>query len=99
MKTMKIVIKEPVLFFSDGDEDFFFEWLKSIEAVKNFVRVPRGLEITLTDPVHDFCLRELLGLTMRYGPEMKWLKVLQTPENESWFADERAYWHEKVFKD
>ena len=99
MKTIKAIMREPVPFYSDGDEDCFFGWLKSIEAVQDFERVRGGLELTLTDPVHDFCLRELLGLTMRYGLDMKWLRALRTPENEKWFVNDQMYWHEKVFKD
>jgi hypothetical protein len=86
---MKIVIQEPVPFFSDGDEDCFFQWLKSIDAVKDFVRCPGGLEITLTEPVDDPSLRELIGLTTRYGLDMKCLRNLRTQLNEGWFASEK----------
>jgi len=99
VKTMKVIMREPVPFFSEGDEDSFFQWLKSIEAVKDFVRVRGGLELTLTDPVDDFCLRELLGLTTRYGLDMKWLRNFRTQQNEEWFAEEMAFWHQSVFKD
>jgi hypothetical protein len=96
---MKIVIREPVPFFSDGDEDSFFHWLKSIDAVKDFVGSPVGLEVALADPVDDFSLRELIGLLTRYGLDMKWLRRLRTQQNEAWFASERMYRHESVFKD
>ena len=96
---MKFVIQEPVPFFSDGDEDCFFQWLKSIDAVKDFFRCPSGLEITLTEPVDDPNLRELIGLMTRYGLDMKWLRSLRTQQNEGWFASEKMYWHQSVFKD
>ena len=96
---MKIVMKEPAPFFSDGDEDCFFHWLKSIDAVKDFVGGPKGLEVTLTDPVDDPSLRELIGLLTRYGLDMKWLRNLHTQQNEGWFASEKMYWHKAVFKD
>jgi hypothetical protein len=98
MKTTKVVIREPI-WFSDADEDSFFDWLKSLKAVKDFVGVPSGLEITLSDPVDEFSLRELLGLMSRYDLDMKWLRALRTSENESWFADDQKYWHDKVFGD
>ncbi|WP_210347630.1 hypothetical protein [Bradyrhizobium diazoefficiens] len=96
---MKIVISEPVPFFSDGDEDSFFHWLKSIDAVKDFAGSPRGLEVELEDPVEDVSLGELIGLLTRYGLDTKCLRRLRTPQNEAWFADEQMYWHKSVFKD
>lgn len=98
MKAVKITIREPVPYFSEGDEDSFFHWLKSIDAVEDFVGTPKGLEITLTEPVDDFSLRELIGLLRRYGLDMKWLRKLRTPQNEAWFVDEKKFWHDAVFK-
>ncbi|UWU74882.1 hypothetical protein N2603_33255 [Bradyrhizobium huanghuaihaiense] len=86
---MKIAIREPAPFFSNGDEDSFFHWLKSIDAVKDFVGSPRGLEVTLEDPVEDLSLRELIGLLTRYGLDMRCLRGLRTQQNEAWFADEQ----------
>ena len=96
---MKMLISEPVIFFSDGDEDCFFQWPKSIDAVKDVVGEPRGLEITLAEPVDDFSLRELIGLMTRYGLDMKCLGILRTPDNEEWFARDIMFWHQSVFKD
>lgn len=96
---MKVIIQEPVPFFSDGDEDYFFEWLKSIAAVKDAVGCARGLEVTLADPVDDPSLRELIGLLTRYGLETKWLRKLRTEQNERWCANKRAYWYRPVFED
>jgi hypothetical protein len=90
---------QPVPFFSDGDEGYFFQSLKSIDTVKDFVGVPPGLEVTLTDPVDDFSLGELLRLTTRYGLDMKWLRNLRNQQNEEWFAEEMTVWYGSVFKD
>jgi hypothetical protein len=95
---MKVKIQEPRLFFSDGDEDYFFEWLQSIPEVKDVVRVKTDLELTLADQVDDTSLRELLGLLKRYGLDMTPLRALLTPENEHWFAEKKAYWYRSVFK-
>jgi hypothetical protein len=95
---MKVKIREPRLFFSDGDEDYFFEWLQSIPEVKDVVRVKTDLELTLADQVDDTSLRELLGLLKRYGLDMTPLRALLTPENEHWFAEKKAYWYRSVFK-
>ena len=96
---MKVIIREPVPFFSDGDEDCFFEWLKSIAAVKDFARCVSGLEVTLVDQVDDPGLRELIGLLKRYGVDMKPLRKLRTTQNERWFANVKAYWYPSVFED
>jgi hypothetical protein len=97
---MKLVIQEPRWYLSAGDEDYFFEWLKSISAVKDIVPTRAGLlELTLADPVDDPSLRELLALSKRYGLDMKPLRNLLTPENEHWFAGKKkAYWYRSVFK-
>jgi len=96
---MKVIIREPVPFFSEGDEDYFFEWLKSITAVKDLVGCTRGLELTLADHVDDPSLRELIGLMTRYGLDMKWLRSLRTKQNEHWFAHDNTYWYSSVFED
>ncbi|SEA75088.1 hypothetical protein [Nitrosospira multiformis] len=96
---MKVIIQEPSLFFSDGDEDYFFEWLKSITSVKGFTRCVGGLEVTLVDQVDDPSLRELIGLMTRYGLDMKWLRNLRTAQNECWFANDNKYWYPSVFED
>jgi hypothetical protein len=96
---MKVKIQEPRLFFSDGDEDYFFEWLQSISALKDMVPTRPGLlELTLADPLDDPSLAELLGLLKRYGLDMTPLRALLTPENEHWFAEKKAYWYRSVFK-
>ncbi|WP_243368757.1 hypothetical protein [Fundidesulfovibrio soli] len=94
---MYIVIQEPVPFYSEGDEDFFFHWLQSITSVESVSRCLQGLEITLDDPVDDASLRELIGLMARYSLDMKCLKPLRTAQNEHWFADPIKYWHKSVF--
>ncbi|TRL30317.1 hypothetical protein FM996_17245 [Methylosinus sporium] len=94
---MKIIIGEPIPFFSNGDEDSFFYWLKSIDAVQGFVGCPSGLEITLTDPVDEHSLRELIGLATRYGLDMRWLRQFRNDANKLWFDDETTYWHKSVF--
>jgi hypothetical protein len=94
---MKVVIRGPTRFFSTGDEDSFFHWLRSIAAVKNVVGCRTDLEITLVDPVDDCSLRELIGLTTRYGLEMAWLRQLRNDGNKSWFDNENTFWYESVF--
>ena len=95
---MEIEIKLP-RWFSDGDEDYFFAWLKSVDQVKHYAGGPRGLVVTLAEPVDDPNLRELIGLMRRYDLDMKWLRQLRTKENEKWFASETKDWHQSVFKD
>ncbi|WP_243313580.1 hypothetical protein [Fundidesulfovibrio agrisoli] len=94
---MKLIIPQPRLYYSNGDEDFLFHWLKWIAEGKDAILCDGGVEITLNDPVDDASLRELIGLMARYSLDMKCLKPLRTAQNEHWFADPMAYWHKSVF--
>lgn len=96
---MKIIIKEPASYLSEGDEGVFFNWLESVDAVKNVVGCSTGLELTLAEPVDDSSLRELIALMTRYGVDLKWLRSFVTKENEGWFASSKTYWHKSVFAD
>ena len=94
---MKIIISEPIPYFSYGDEDHFFHWLESIPAITNRDWLKKCFELTLTEPIDDASLMELIGLLTRYSLDMKCLKVLHTAQNDHWFADPMAYWHGSVF--
>lgn len=104
----ELIIPEPLLFFSQVDEDLFFHGLKSIPAIGEFSIRPgapmSGLpnQITLTlqsSKMDDDSLRNLIGLLMRYGLEMKSLNGQVSELNQHWFMREDQYWFAKVFGD
>jgi len=90
-----------VLYYSLKDEDAFFEWIKKIKGIKNFEGAKDELYLDLVDePLTDQDLEDLIGLFYRYNIDMKQLARFLTPENKSWFYDnKKAFWHKRVFGD
>lgn len=99
MKTIQIVIKEPVPFYSELDEDHFFGWLKSIPGVKSVNGTSKGLELTLNDPIDKPSLYEIIALMTRYKLNQKCLRVLCSSNNEAWFKNKAMYWYQSIFED
>jgi len=95
---IKLIIPQPVPYFSQEDENHFFRWLKRIKAVQgNIVGSKHGLHLTLSDPVDDDSLYDLIALLKRYSVDMRCLATLCTPANESWFRSSRKYWYRAIF--
>ncbi|HEY9142010.1 MAG TPA: hypothetical protein VIN93_14025 [Bryobacteraceae bacterium] len=86
-------------FFSQLDEDAFFEWLKKLPCVLNvegkgdtlFIRV-------LKSRVDEYALRDLLALFQRYRIDMKQLSTFDKRGFSNWFHNKNAYWYESVFR-
>lgn len=95
---IKLIIEEPDPFWSRLDEKSFFEWLKSIPAVKRIVGTKNGLEISLETPLDEPNLRDLIAVMHRYGIDKKCLRDFCTPDNEKWFKDPEKYWYKSVFE-
>lgn len=93
----KILLPEPVPFYTYQDEKNFFSWLESIPAVKSLVGVPGGVELTLIDPIDDDSLESLIAITTRYGLKATCLAPLTNEQNAHWFTDKGAYWYTAVF--
>jgi hypothetical protein len=73
---MLLLIPEPTSFYSESDEDYFFDWLKSIPAIKDVVGVRGGLNLTIEDPIDQLSFYELIGLLTRYQLDKKVLRRL-----------------------
>lgn len=95
--TQIIVIKEPCPFYSQQDEDSFFEWLQSIPEVKSVKGCANGLEILLKEPIGEDSLIELIAVFSRYSLKLKPLKDLCSPNNEKWFKDPIKFWYSEIF--
>lgn len=91
------LVAREVRYYSPGDEQAFFAWLRRMPCVGE----PRGVGIDLHIPLRqrptDGELRELIGLFFRYKIDMRQLAALATDENRSWFARPDSYWRRKVF--
>ena len=94
---MLLLIPEPTRFYSESDEDYFFAWLKSIPAIKDFIGAPGGLNLTIEDPIDRLSFYELVGLLTRYQLDKKVLRRLCELHNDPWFTDTKNYWYESVF--
>jgi hypothetical protein len=93
----EVTIRES-FYYCYQDEKHFFRWLESIPSVKRVVGGPKGLTIQFKakGPDRDDWA-DLLGLLARYGIDMRPLRVLVTPEHESWLKDPRKYWHSMMW--
>ena len=97
MSRLKIIVKGP-RYFSLGDEDAFFNWLRTIKCVKDFGGVGWDLHITLPRPPGNADLRELIALFFRYRVNMRSLAAFRTKRKSKWFAENpKAFWRSKVF--
>ena len=96
---MSILTVDEIVYFSDGDEDAFFTWLKGIDCVSDVRGEGRQLHITIEDArVGAAELRDLIGVFHRYGMAKKQLARFVSDENKAWFQDNKdAYWHEDIF--
>lgn len=101
MKSVSSVIElkaTGVRFFSQGDEEAFFNWLNKLPFIKRCEG--RGLTLYISvDPkaVDEGGLRELLAVFRRYGVELRQLAVFDRAEFKHWFCSNQAYWYEEVF--
>jgi hypothetical protein len=87
-----------VVFYSDGDEAAFFEWLGKISAVDGSKGVGRVLHISVArDRVDEEALRELLALFFRFGIDMRQLSVFDSDVFATWFRSPTSYWFKAVF--
>ncbi|MFT3871000.1 MAG: hypothetical protein QM715_21305 [Nibricoccus sp.] len=84
-------------FYSQLDEEMFFDALKKIAAVKKIEGRGSDLFLSVASRLSDKALRELLGLFFRYEVDLRQLAPFVTERNRSWFCAPEAYWFKKVF--
>jgi len=94
-----ILVCKAVRFYCNKDEDAFFEWIKKIDCIKELSGVGRELYLHIcSDVIHEYDLRDLIGLFYRYKVDMKQLQRFLTDENKHWFYEnKKAFWYKKVF--
>ena len=94
---MPVLTCRKTAFYSQLDEEMFFDALKKISAVKKIKGGGADLHLTVPPRLSDKALRELLGLFFRYGVEMHQLGAFLTDKNRPWFQSTEKYWFKKVF--
>jgi hypothetical protein len=94
----QITIKEPNPFYCYHDEKHFFRWLETIDGVESFRGGPGGLTLHIREAgLTRDDWKDLLGLFMRYGVDMRGLRALVTPEHEALLKSPEAYWYQKLW--
>lgn len=89
---------QEIEFLSSLDEEAFFAWLGKIKCVADVSGEGDEIKISLSQPVSDYELRELIAVTYRYNADMTQLRALLTESNKSWFFDNpESYWHKEIF--
>ena len=97
--TQMVLQAENVRYYSNGDEDAFFEWLKSIKCVTNYYGVLRTLYIEVDPEKVDLIqIRELIGLFQRYKISKTQLAQLEKEEFRTWLRQSGSYWQRSMFK-
>ena len=90
---------ENVRYYSNGDEDAFFAWLKSIDCVTDYYGELRTLYIEVDpDKVDLIQIRELIGLFHRYKISKAQLAQLEKEEFRAWLRQSGSYWQRSMFK-
>ncbi|NNM65014.1 MAG: hypothetical protein HKL99_10450 [Burkholderiales bacterium] len=88
-----------IRFYSAGDEDAFFRWLRSLPCIARYYGVGPTLRILVVPHlVDEGMLRELLAMFRRYSVDMRQLALFDKPEFADWFRNDKAYWHKAVFE-
>jgi hypothetical protein len=94
----ELVIQEKY-YYSQADEDAFYDRLNSLRCVRSIQGTPDGVHIALSRAPTDSQLRELIALLYRYDLDMTPLAAFRTKRNAPWFSENRdAFWHSKVFQ-
>lgn len=89
-----------VWYYSNIDEELFFEWIQKIPSIIKYDGIKDELFLYFkNNNINENDLRELLALFYRYQIEMKQLAIFLNEINKKWFFEnDTAYWHKKVFK-
>lgn len=88
-----------VVYYSQHDEQCFFDWLNRMDCVTGYSGRGDVLCITVDrDKVTSSELRDLLGFFYRYRISMRQLQVFDWPQFSEWFPRPGKYWHHRVFR-
>ena len=94
---MAVLICKRVIFYSQGDEEAFFEFARRIKGVRKIDGVRDEIQIHVQARLSDKSLRDILGLFQRYKIEMRQLSQFETDKNREWFRDSRKFWFKKIY--
>lgn len=95
-----ILIGKAIKYYSIGDEDIFFDWIKDIPSIVSLSGVYDELHMHIASShIPDDDLREIIALFHRYKIDMKQLAIFLHEGNYKWFYGKpRGFWFKKIFK-
>ncbi len=97
--TNVVLYARRVKFFSQGDEDALFRWLKKIKVVSDVNGNGDTIEIEIaSSSISEGQLREFIALFHRYHIDMSQLAAFENGQNKSWLRNKRAYRYEAMFE-
>ena len=89
------LICKSVSYYSDKDEDAFFEWINKIECIESISAVGDELYLDLVDrELNNNDIDDLIGLFARYQIDMKQLGKYKTEKNAEAFNP----WRKEIFE-
>jgi len=94
---MPILKCHETTFYSQLDEEIFFDALKKISAVKRIECVGSDTFLFVPSRISDKALRELIGVFFRYKIDMRQLAPFLTGKNRPWFRSSEKFWFKRVF--
>jgi len=98
MKRKNFLVWKNILFYSDLEQEVFFEFIEQIKSIIEFEKKNNSLYLYLKSTrISDKDLRTIIGLFDRFKINMKQLKMFLNERNKKWFKNKNAYWVKSVF--
>jgi len=99
---IKFHIKDAVKYYSQGDEDRFFECFYTLPEYVNVRWDGSNLQLTLNTPISLESFKELVALFTRYGVPFGFLRTALpalSAEGKSYFTNSEGYWFAELFSE
>lgn len=94
---LELIFQGPI-FYSQKDENLFFEWLKSLAAGIEFRGIGRDLHVSIPKSgVTPAAIRELVAIGTRYQLDLSGLRAIAKSRGFEWLGDEAKFWSKSVF--
>lgn len=97
--TLHQIVATDILFYHNGDERAFIEWIDRMPFVQDTRGIGRDMFIHFSRFPTDDDLWEIIGFCRRYGIDMVQLAKFETDDNKAWMRDPEMVWHAEIFGD
>jgi hypothetical protein len=85
-------------FYSEKDEQHFFETLKQIRSIRSFRGVGRDLILSIdVKSLSVVVFQELIALLRRYRVPLRPLSALADTKTLAWIKDPQYFWYKHIF--